>query len=335
MDSVANSQTYQNLRDGPMADKARNEANQTRSEFSNLAASRQTPDQQTATGQNLTHYHSMFYNLLSWQNPRATAISYAVIVLSIFACRYVPIAHYGLRLTWMVLGITAAAEIVGRMIFDQGFSSKLRPKKYYTIPRETLESMMEDTEQLINFFVIEFQRIVFAENVYATIAVSLQALYTQAHAIADYLQAFATTLLTYFLIKVTPAWGLTLLFTTVAYFVPLVYISNRELIDHHLNNAGNLINQQTQQVRDMASQHTSKAMEVGQNTFKDYSSRAQEMMGQAKGKAVEKNYVSGETADKAESAVKGEQFPEAPRTEPEGPDSHAAEAGEAVPMPAQ
>ena len=49
----------------------------------------------------------------------------------------------------------------------------MRPRKYYTIPRETLEAALEDVEQLINFFVIEFQRIVFAENVYATVAVSV------------------------------------------------------------------------------------------------------------------------------------------------------------------
>ena len=48
----------------------------------------------------------------------------------------------------------------------------MRPRKYYTIPRETLDSITGDLEELINFFVIEFQRILFAENVWATIAVS-------------------------------------------------------------------------------------------------------------------------------------------------------------------
>ena len=172
MSSIQNSQTVQNLRDGPAAEKARQEATQTKSEFTNLASARQTPTTQTATGQNLTHYHSFFYNLLSWENPRATAISYALIVIFIFATRYVPLVRYGLRLTWMTLGIMAAAEITGKMVMDQGLSSKLRPKKYYTIPRETLESMMEDATELCNFFVIEFQRIFFAENVYVTLAVS-------------------------------------------------------------------------------------------------------------------------------------------------------------------
>lgn len=70
--------------------------------------------------------------------------------------------------------VTAAAELAGRVVMDQGFASKMRPRKYYTIPRESLEALLEDVEQLINFFVIEIQRIVFAENIYATIAVRIK-----------------------------------------------------------------------------------------------------------------------------------------------------------------
>jgi hypothetical protein len=171
MDSVKNSQTYQTLSSGPMAEKARNEATMAHTELGNLAASRQTPASQTATGQSLTHYHSFFYNLLSWENPRATAISYAAIVTFIFATRYIPLVRYGLKLSYMILGIMAAIEIGGKLVFGEGVATKMRPRRYYTIPHETLESMMTDLVELGNFFVIEFQRIVFAENVYVTVAV--------------------------------------------------------------------------------------------------------------------------------------------------------------------
>ena len=160
------------LKNGPMADKARLESDKTKSELSSLASARQTPSSTTATGQNLTHYHSFFYNLLSWENPRATAISYASIVVLIFATRYLPLVRYSLKAMYIVLGITAAAEGTGKMLMGQGVASKMRPKRYYTIPKEWLETMMEDATELINFFVIEFQRIVFAENVGVTIGVS-------------------------------------------------------------------------------------------------------------------------------------------------------------------
>jgi hypothetical protein len=44
----------------------------------------------------------------------------------------------------------------------------VRPRKYYRIPKETLESSLDDLENLINFFVIEAQRIIFAENILVT-----------------------------------------------------------------------------------------------------------------------------------------------------------------------
>lgn len=172
MNSIQNSQTMQSIANGPVADKARAEAATTKNEFSNLAAARQTPDIKTATGQNLTHYHSLFYSLLSWENPRATAISFATIVTGILLARFVPVERYVLKAVFTTLGVVSAAELAGHFILGQGLATKMRPRKYYTIPRETLEGITGDVEELINFFVIEFQRILFAENVWATLAVS-------------------------------------------------------------------------------------------------------------------------------------------------------------------
>lgn len=171
-DAVSNTQAYQTVANGPVAESAKTQVNATKNEFSNLAAARQTPDVQTATGQNLTHYHSLFYSLLSWENPRATAISYVVLATSVIVARYVPLDRYLLKALFTVLGVTAAAELVGHVALGEGFATKIRPRKYYTIPRETLESILGDVEQLINFFVIEFQRVLFAENLVATLTVS-------------------------------------------------------------------------------------------------------------------------------------------------------------------
>lgn len=181
MDSVSNTQAYQTVVNGPAAEAAKNEVNATKNEFSNLAAARQTPSSKTATGQNLTHYHSMFYSLLSWENPRATAISYIAVATTIIVARYVPIDRYILKAIFTILGVTAAAEIAGHIALGEGFATKMRPRKYYTIPRETLESVLGDVEQLINFFVIEFQRILFAENIFATLTVSTASSYQAIH----------------------------------------------------------------------------------------------------------------------------------------------------------
>ena len=69
--------------------------------------------------------------------------------------------------------VTALAEIAGKIIVGTGVAASFRPRRYYRVPKETLETFLDDVEQLINFFVIEFQRILFAENVPATVAVCI------------------------------------------------------------------------------------------------------------------------------------------------------------------
>ncbi|KAG9666926.1 hypothetical protein KCU76_g17843, partial [Aureobasidium melanogenum] len=239
----------------------------TSQEYSNLMDSKRVPDQPAATGQPLTHYHSFFYNLLSWENPRVTTISFASILTFIFFTRYVPILKYLFKALYIILGITAAAEVVGKLVMDRGFASRMRPRKYYTIPRETLEASLDDVEQLINFFVIEFQRIMFGENVFVTVG------------------AFFITFISYFLVKIMPTWGLALLFTTLIYTVPLVYINNREVIDAQIEQASTIITEQTQQVRTIAAEQTQHATEIAKSTATDLQNRASELIGQAKQRA--------------------------------------------------
>lgn len=70
------------------------------------------------------------------------------------------------------IAVTATAEIAGQTLLGgDGLATRMRPRKYFTIPKESLERFLDDFEQLINFFVIEFQRILFAENIWATVAV--------------------------------------------------------------------------------------------------------------------------------------------------------------------
>ena len=74
----------------------------------------------------------------------------------------------------MVLGVTILAEVLGKVVLNNGLATQVRPRRYYTVPRETLDALIGDVHELINFFVIEAQRIIFAENVAASAAVSLQ-----------------------------------------------------------------------------------------------------------------------------------------------------------------
>jgi hypothetical protein len=108
---------------------------------------------------------------LSWKNPRASAIAYVLIVGLILGARYLNLLRYAFKFTWMTLGVTVAAEITGKLLFSQGLISQIRPRKYYVMPRESIDSIIGDVHELINFFIIESQRILFAENVFASTAV--------------------------------------------------------------------------------------------------------------------------------------------------------------------
>ncbi|KUI63804.1 Reticulon-like protein 1 [Cytospora mali] len=277
---------FNSVTNGPVADKVKEQHQKTSDEFSNLAASRQTPNNPAATGQPLTHYHSFFSELLSWNNPRASAIAYASTVALIFAVRYLDLLRWGFKLTWMVLGITVAAEVAGKTIMNTGIASQLRPRRYYTVPRETLDVVIGDVHELVNFLVIEAQRIVFAENIWASLTVCLSAF------------------ISYWLVKIVPYWGLALIATTLLFTAPLIYTSNQELIDHHLKNAQELVNAQTEQLRKVAGHHTAHATEATKQLVGDYTSKAQQML---RGRSTSPQVAQ------TKPAVRESDFPAAPQ----------------------
>ncbi|KAH8730787.1 Reticulon-domain-containing protein [Phaeosphaeriaceae sp. PMI808] len=273
---------------GPVGQNVQAEATKTRNEFADLANSRQIPEHKTATGQNLTHYHSMFYRLLSWKNPRATGIAFATTIVFILAARYLNIIRYSLKLLYLTLGVTVTAEAAGQLVFGRGLTSQFRPRQYFTIPKASLERLLDDVEQLINFFVIESQRIVFAENVYASGA------------------AFFASLISYFLIKFLPFWGLSLIATLVTFLGPLIYIQNKEAIDAQLEKGRQIASQQATQIKGLANQHAGNAAKTVQGYTQQYTAKAQETINQYRGRST-----SPEVRKSPE--VKKEDFPVAPK----------------------
>ena len=197
--------------------------------------------------------------------------------------------------------VTASAEIAGKLVLSQGLASSFRPKKYYTIPREALEASLEDVEQLINFFVIEFQRVLFAENVVHTVA------------------GFVAALLSYWLIKIVPFWGLSLIAVSCIYMGPLIYMTNKELIDHHLKNASEVANAQANQLKDLAGHHTARAQETVKSYAGDYSAKAQEYIGNARGRSTSPEVNTSKPTSNAPiksepgSGLSDSDFPHAPK----------------------
>lgn len=138
------------------------------------------------------------------------------------------------------------------------------------------------------------------------------------------------------MIRFVPFWGLAVLSITTAYFAPLIYISNREIIDEQIANLQEIINSQTNQLRDLAGERTSQATGLMKQYVGEYSSKAQEYIGSRRSTSPEttklvspiKREVITESAKtepletntapavESAAAIKTEDFPAAPQTAP-------------------
>ncbi|RDA88064.1 hypothetical protein CP532_5264, partial [Ophiocordyceps camponoti-leonardi (nom. inval.)] len=301
---------YESITNGPVAQSVKDHSAKASSELSTLAASRKTPASPTATGQPLTHYHSFFSELLSWNNPRASAIAYVTIVSFIFAARYLDVIRWAFKLSWMALAVTVSAEVAGKLVLNHGLATQMRPRKYYTVSRAAIDNMIGDVHELVNFFVIEAQRILYAENVAASAA------------------ACVATFIAYFLLKLVPYWGLAVIATTIAFAAPLIYVSNKEVIDHHLKNASEMIGAQTAQVRDVAQKQAGQLASMGKQYAGDYSGKVQEML---RGRSASPTA----TTKPAPVAKADDDLPSPPTEEPHHTVHPAGKVPEAPVMPEQ
>jgi len=118
-------------------------------------------------------------------------------------------------------------------------------------------------------------------------------------------QALFASFVAYWLVKIVPYWGLALIATTTLFLVPLIYTSNQELIDHHIQQASDIVNAQTNQIRDVASKHTAHATEITKQYMGDYTTKAQQLL---RGRSAEP-----EVAPKSGKQYQANDFPAAPK----------------------
>lgn len=108
------------------------------------------------------------------------------------------------------------------------------------------------------------------------------------------------TFLSYWLIKILPLWGLSLIAVSIAYLVPLIYVNNKEIIDQQLKNISQIVNSQATQVKGLAEHHTARATETVKQYAGDYTSKAQNYIGGAKARATSPESTSANTPLKSE-----------------------------------
>jgi len=262
---------------------------QTASDFRNLASGPSDADEQP-----LTYFHSFFYDLFSWKFPRATGFTFASTIIAILAFHYVNVLRYAFKGLYVLFAGAAVAEFAGKPFGVKGFASQLRPKRYYTVPRESIDIFFAEIHELMNFFVVEFQRLVFVENIFATIV------------------AFLASALGYVLIKYIPIWGLLLLTSVVAFTAPLVYLQNQEAIDEQLSQISEIVNQKLTHARGMSEKYAQDAAAQARAATAQLGERFHEITaGRKSPTPAVKN--EKEPIAPVSSSIREEDFPEAPR----------------------
>jgi len=99
-----------------------------------------------------------------------------------------------------------------------------------------------------------------------------------------------------------PIWGLVLIADSIIFLAPLIYVQNKDVIDNHIANAGNVINDQANQMRELAAQQTGRATETMKQYTSEYTKKAQDLM--------------GSSVSRQKSGLKTSDFPTAPKDEP-------------------
>lgn len=127
--------------------------------------------------------------------------------------------------------------------------------------------------------------------------------------------------LSYHLTKLIPYWGLAVIGTVVAFAAPLVYVTNKELIDHHLKNASDVVEAQTAQIRTVAQQQVDQVATLGKQYAGDYTGKVQDMLRGGSPKAEKKHAFPTPPTEEPKKAIDTE-LPEVPQ-EPVGPGEEA------------
>ncbi|KAH0605877.1 uncharacterized protein H6S33_004334 [Morchella sextelata] len=263
----------------------------TKADFQGLANSASVENDYEGD-QPLTHYHSFFFDLFTWKYPRATGFFFFSVISMITAFRFINVLRWVFKGAYLLFASAALLEVAGKPFGAKGLVSSMRPRRYHTIPRESVEKLFNEAHDLLNFFVVEFQRVIFVENIFATIV------------------AFVTTFAAYFLIKYMPFWSLLLTATITAFTAPLIYLQNQEFIDEKIRQGNELVNEQLNTGRELTVKYAGEAAARARSTAVDLSQKAQGYAQNVRGSspAATSKPSTTSTADK--------EFPSVPVHEP-------------------
>ncbi|CAH0044573.1 unnamed protein product, partial [Clonostachys solani] len=240
------------------------------------------------------------YKYTSWEDPVRTLGSYIGIISVLCAAHYLPLTQTALKAGATVLGVAATVEYAHRSFTPNTILARLRPAEYKRIPEPVLNDTLKDLHDLVQFLVVEAQRIVLGQHLGRTFG------------------AFITLATLYFLVKIVSPFGLVLLGVTALYTAPLVTSRHgREVLEAAKARTADMSNAALESSQALAQAGKDKAAELStatQQTAADTKRRAGELVqgGANPSRATDENADAlmeaakntvDKTSDKANRAV--------------------------------
>lgn len=161
----------------------------------------------------IAHQDSL-YKYISWEDPIRTLGSYIGALSVLFGAHYLPLTQMALKAGVTTLGVVSVTEFASRSFSPNSLSTRLRPKEYKKVPEPTLNATLKDIHDLIQYAVVQAQRIVFGQDLDKTFA------------------AFLGFTALYSLIKIVPPFWLAVMGLTSLYIAPLVASPRGRAVAH-------------------------------------------------------------------------------------------------------
>ncbi|KAK5228980.1 hypothetical protein LTR47_008138 [Exophiala xenobiotica] len=206
----------------------------------------------------IAHQDSL-YKYISWENLTQTLGSYVGLMGIIFGAHYLPLTQTILKAAVAILGVVSVAEFASRSFGPDSLSTRLRPKEYKTVPEETLNATLKDIHDLIQFAVVQGQKILFGQDLDKTFG------------------AFLGLTVLYWLIKVVSPFWLAVIGLTSIYIIPLVASPRGRAAAHDAS-------VRAQDLASAASETGQRHVQNGKAKVAELSSAAQEVVSDGQGR---------------------------------------------------
>ncbi|KAF4471974.1 hypothetical protein FALBO_1120 [Fusarium albosuccineum] len=117
----------------------------------------------------IDHQDSL-YKYISWDDPARTLGAYFGALSVLFLAHYLPLSQVALKTGAITLGVISITEYASRAFGPNTVLSRLRPREYKQVPEQTLNATLKDIHDLIQYTVVQAQKILFGQDLNKTFA---------------------------------------------------------------------------------------------------------------------------------------------------------------------